>query len=72
MIRTRTVTDRDGNPIEIEIDDATPDERLTLDEIAQLIRLAKAIIKGGVPAPFELPPYEHKYKRKKKSKDLHN
>lgn len=69
MIRTRTVTDRDGNPIEIEIDDATPDERLTLDEVVQTLQLAQAIVKGGVPAPFELPPYEHKYKRKKKVKE---
>ena len=62
----RTIDDIDGNPVEIEIDDAQPDERLTLDEVVQTLLLAKAIVKGGIPAPYELPPYEHKYKRKKK------
>ena len=62
----RIIEDRDGQPVEIEIDDIQPDERLTLDEVVQTLLLAKAIVKGGVPAPFDLPPYEHKYKRKKK------
>ncbi len=65
MTVKRTILDRDGKPVEIEIDDAQPDERLTIDEVVQTLLLAKAIVKGGVPAPFELPPYEHKYKRKK-------
>ena len=61
----RTIDDIDGQPVEIEIEDDTPTHDC-LDEAMQALLLAKAIVKGGIPAPLELPPYEHKYKRKKK------
>ena len=60
----RTIDDIDGKPVDVEIDDAPPHD--CLEEAIQALLLAKAIITGGIPAPFELPPYEHKYKRKKK------
>lgn len=59
----RTIDDIHGQPVEIEIDDAPPPD--CLDEAIQALLLARAIVKGEIPAPLELPPYEHKYKRKK-------
>ena len=59
----RTIDDIDGNPVEIEIDDTPTHD--CLDEAMQALLLAKAIVKGGIPAPYELPPYKP-YPRKKK------
>ena len=59
----RTIDDIHGHPVEIEIDDAPPHD--CLDEAIQALMLARAIREGDIPAPLTLPPYEHKYKRKK-------
>ena len=60
---TRTITDINGNLIEIEIDEYPPS---TIDEMIQILVLAKQIYDDRDKARvFELPPYKP-VKRKKK------
>lgn len=67
----RTIDDRDGNPVEIEVDDALParwqypDDCMTLDEVIQTFQIARAIIKGDIKPPPIMPGHENRYKRKK-------
>ena len=65
----RTIDDRDGNPVEVEIDDTPPET--PLDEIIQAMLLARQIIRGETKpprVPSAMPGHENKYKRKKQTK----
>ena len=60
---TRTIDDRDGKPVEIEIDEYPPS---TIDKMIEILTLAKQIYDDRDKARvFELPPYKP-VKRKKK------
>ena len=62
----RIIQDVDGNPVEIEIDDTKPEDRLTWDEYLQAMLLARQILRGEIKPPRILPGHENRYKRKKK------
>lgn len=61
----RTIDDRDGNPVEIEIEDTRPQET-PLDEIIQALLLAREIQRGALKPPPIMPGHENRYPRKKK------
>lgn len=68
MIRTRTITDADGKPVEIEIEEYPP-EHDCIEEAMQLLLLAKHIRDTKPPAWSPLTDYKPTKRKKAKAKD---